>query len=134
MATATGLLFETNNTAASSFTFLLTDFGFSGTAGAGGTPITPEAIVYATDPALTEDLAPPAVDNFGSAAVFDFNFAGDADYNPAILATSGEGYGADVHVGFIAFNGYAAGFAAGYGTMEFKAKLNAASTWNMGSM
>ena len=56
--------------------------------------------------------------------MFDFNFAGDADYNPAILATSGEGYGADVHVGFIAFNGYAAGFAAGYGTMEFKAKLN----------
>ncbi|NGX15313.1 glycoside hydrolase family 16 protein [Wenzhouxiangella sp. XN24] len=35
-ATATGLLFETDNTAASPFTFLLTDFGFSGTAGGGG--------------------------------------------------------------------------------------------------
>jgi len=30
--TATGLLFETDNTAASAFQFLLTDFGFSGTA------------------------------------------------------------------------------------------------------
>ena len=109
------------------FTMLLTDIGFSGTAGGGGggAGITPEAVVYATDPGVTEDLAPPAIDNFGSGAVFDGAFAGDADYNPAFQVTSGEGYGAGTHVGFVAFNGYAAGFAAGYGTFEFKAKVNA---------
>ena len=38
-ATADGLLFETGGTApANAYTFLLTDFGFSGTAG-GGVPI-----------------------------------------------------------------------------------------------
>ena len=105
------------------FTFLLTDIGFSGTAPSPG--ITPEAVVYATDPGVTEDLAPPAIDNFGSGAAFDGAFAGDADYNPAFQVTSGEGYGGGVHVGFVAFNGYAAGFAAGYGTFEFKAKVNA---------
>ena len=36
VATATGMLFETDDTAANSFTFLLTDIGFSGTAGGGG--------------------------------------------------------------------------------------------------
>jgi len=78
--------------------------------------------VYATDPGVTEDLAPPGVDNFGSGAVFDFNFAGDPDFNPAIQVTSGEGYGAGVHVGFVAFTGYAAGFAAGYENFVFKVK------------
>ena len=111
---------------AGAFTMLLTDIGFSGTAGGGGGGgITPEAVVYATDPGVTEDLAPPAIDNFGSGAAFDGAFAGDADYNPAFQVTSGEGYGGGVHVGFVAFNGYAAGFAAGYGTFEFKAKVNA---------
>jgi beta-glucanase (GH16 family) len=104
--TATTLLFETDNTALNAFTYLLTDLGFSGTGG-GGPSITPEAVVYATDPGITEDLV-----------------AGDADYNPAFQVISGEGYGAGVHVGFVAFNGYAAGFAAGYGTFEFKAKIN----------
>jgi hypothetical protein len=35
-ATATGLLFETDNASPTQFTFLLTDIGFSGTAGGGG--------------------------------------------------------------------------------------------------
>uniref|UniRef100_UPI0038636D5D hypothetical protein n=1 Tax=Lentisalinibacter orientalis TaxID=2992241 RepID=UPI0038636D5D len=64
-------------------------------------------------------------DNFGSGAVFDFNFAGDPDFNPAIQVTSGEGYGAGVHVGFVAFTGYAAGFAAGYENFVFKVKGDA---------
>jgi len=93
--------------------------------GGGGTGITPEHVVYATDPGVTEDLAPPAIDNFGSGAVFDGAFAGDPDYNPAFQVTSGQNYGAGVDVGFVAFNGYAAGFAAGYGTFEFKVKVNA---------
>jgi beta-glucanase (GH16 family) len=99
---------------------------YSGEPDAGGpTGIIPEAVVYATDPGVTEDLAPPAIDNFGSGAVFNRVFAGDADYNPAFEVVSGEGYGAGAHVGFVAFNGYAAGFAAGFGTFEFKAKVNA---------
>jgi beta-glucanase (GH16 family) len=93
--------------------------------GGGGTGIIPEAVVYATDPAVVEDLAPPGFDNFGSGAVFDGAFAGDADYNPAFQVTSGTDYGAGVDVGFVAFTGYAAGFAAGYGTVEFKVKVNA---------
>ena len=113
---------------AAPFTLLLTDIGFTGnTGGTGGTPITPEAVVFATDPNIIEDLAPPGVDNFGSGAVFDFTFAGDADYNPALQATSGEGYGAGVHVAFVAFTGYAAGFADGYGNVVFKVKGDAAN-------
>jgi len=126
--TATALLFESNNTSPDQFTFLLTDFGFSGTAGSGGgggAGIIPDNVVYATDPGVTEDLAPPAVENFGSGAVFDFDFAGDPDFNPAIQVTSGEGYGAGAHVGFVAFNSYAAGFAAGYENFVFKVKGDA---------
>jgi beta-glucanase (GH16 family) len=104
------------------FSFLTTDIGFTGTVGGGGAGITPENVVYATDPNLPADLAPPNVDNFGSGAVFDFAFAGDATYNPAIQAVSGEGYGAGVHVAFVAFTGYAAGFAAGYDNFVFKVK------------
>ena len=54
-------------------------------------------------------------------------FAGDADFNPALQVTSGEGYGAGVHVGFIALDGYAPGFAAGYQNLLFKVKGDAAN-------
>ena len=126
--TATALLFESNNTSPDQFTFLLTDFGFSGTApggGGAGAGIIPDNVVYATDPGVVEDLAPPGVNNFGSGAVFDFNFAGDPDFNPAIRVASGEGYGAGVHVGFVAFTGYSAGFASSYENFVFKVKGDA---------
>src|SRR6056297_1402 len=90
-----------------------------------GDGIIPDNVVYATDPGVTEDLAPAGVDNFGSGAVFDFDFADDPDFNPAIQVTSGEGYGAGVHVGFVAFTGYAAGFAADYENFVFKVKGDA---------
>jgi predicted small lipoprotein YifL len=93
----------------------------------GGTPITPDNVVYATDPNLVVDLPPPVVGNFGSGAVFDFAFAGDPDYNPALQITSGEGYGAGVHVGFVALTGYAPGFAAGFENVVFKVKGDAAN-------
>ncbi|MCU0977046.1 MAG: glycoside hydrolase family 16 protein, partial [Steroidobacteraceae bacterium] len=99
-----------------------------GGGGGGGAGIIPEAVVYATDPGITEDLAPPAIDNFGSGAVFDGAFTGDADYSPAFQVTSGTGYGPNV--GFVAFNNYAAGFAAGYETFEFKVKVNAPGATN----
>lgn len=105
---------------AAPFTLLLTDIGFTGTVGGSDPGITPEAIVFATDPNLTEDLAPPSVDNFGSGAVFDFAYSGDMDYNPALLATSGEDYGVGVHVAFVAFTGYAAGFASDFENVVFK--------------
>jgi hypothetical protein len=114
---------------AAPFTLLLTDIGFTGNTGGGGpgAGITPDNVVFATDPNVTEDLAPPGVDNFGSGAVFDFMFAGDADFNPAIQATSGEGYGAGVHVAFVAFTGYAGGFASTYENFVFKVKGDAAN-------
>jgi hypothetical protein len=129
---ATGIVFESDNAAAMQFTMLLTDIGFSGT-GTGGPVtadpgITPEFVVYATDPGVTEDLAPPGgIQNFGSGAAFDGAFAGDADFNPALQVISGEGYGAGAHVGFAAFTGYAAGFAATYETLLFKVKGDAAN-------
>ena len=107
------------------FSYLITDVGFTGTAAPTG--ITPDAVVYATDPAVMEDLAPPAVDNFGSGAAFDTAFAMDANFNPAIQVTSGEGYGAGVHVGFMAFNGYANGFASTYTNFVFKINADAAN-------
>ena len=115
--------FGTTGAAAGEKTYYFDDVAVGAAPGGGG--IIPEAVVYATDPGVTEDLAPPAIDNFGSGAVFNGAFAGDADYNPAFEVVSGEGYGAGAHVGFVAFNGYAAGFAAGFGTFEFKAKVNA---------
>jgi hypothetical protein len=115
--------FGTTGAAAGEKTYYFDDVAVGAAPGGGG--IIPEAVVFATDPSVVRDLAPPAIDNFGSGAVFDPVFAGDADYNPAFQVTSGEGYGGGVHVGFVAFNGYAAGFAAGFGTFEFKAKVNA---------
>jgi beta-glucanase (GH16 family) len=113
------------------FSIRLTDIGFTGTSGGGpGAGITPDNVVFATDPNVPEDLAPPGVDNFGSGAVFDFNFAGDADFNPALQAVSGEGYGMGVHVAFVAFTGYAAGFADSFENFVFKIKADAA---NLGS-
>lgn len=94
----------------------------SGGGGGGGTPITPDNVVFATDPNVPVDLPPPVIENFGSGAVFDFAFAGDADYNPALQITSGEGYGAGVHVGFVALTGYASGFASGFENFVFKVK------------
>jgi hypothetical protein len=115
--------FGTTGTAAGEKTYYFDDVAVGPGPGGGG--IIPEAVVFATDPSVPRDLAPPAIANFDSGAVFDGAFAGDADYNPAFQVTSGEGYGSGVHVGFVAFDGYAAGFAAAFGTFEFKVKVNA---------
>jgi hypothetical protein len=115
--------FGTTGAAAGAKTYYFDDIAVGAGPGSGG--ILPEAVVYATDPTVVRDLAPPATDNFGSGALFDGAFAGDADYNPVFQVTSGQGYGPGAHVGFVAFYGYPAGFAAGYGTFEFKVKVNA---------
>lgn len=126
IAVNNGFLLGPFGAQASPFSFLMTDIGFTGSP-AGGAGITPDAVVFATDPNVTEDLAPPGVDNFGSGAVFDFAFAGDPDYNPAVQAVSGEGYGAGVHVAFVAFTGYGAAFAQSYDRFVFKVKGDAAN-------
>src|SRR6056297_340550 len=127
VAMATGLLFETDDTASDAFTFLLTDFGFSGTAGGGGggaVGIVPDDVIYATDPGVTVDLVfgvdYTGFEPFGSGSTFDNNVTTDPDFNPAFGVTTGNGYGAQV--GQFAIVGFAAGFASGYATLDFKAK------------
>ena len=88
--------------------------------------VVPAAGVYVSDPGtMNEDLAPPGgIQNFGSGAVFVDDFS-DPTFPRALRVTSGDGYGAEV--GFAAFTGYAAGFAAGYETLHFKVKGDAAN-------
>ncbi|MEO0423028.1 MAG: carbohydrate binding domain-containing protein, partial [Pseudomonadota bacterium] len=84
-----------------------------------------DAVVYATDPNITEDLFPPIIDNFGSGAVFDANNMSDPDFNPAFSVTSGQDFSDGdniVNVGFVAMFGYAQGFAAGFENFKFKVR------------
>ena len=123
---ATALLFETDNTAPSSFTFLLTDFGFSGSNGPADSPdsIIPENVIFATDPSVPVDFVfgvdYTGFEPFGSGSVFNTSFADDPDFNPAIAITSGTGYGANIAQ--FAIVGFAPGFASGFGTLDFKIK------------
>ncbi len=126
VATATGLLFETGGTPpAVAYTFLLTDFGFSGTAGGdGGAGIIPDDVIYASAPGETVDLVfgvdYTGFEPFTSGTTFDNNVTTDADFNPAFGVTTGDGYGAQI--GQFAIVGFDAGFAAGYATLDFKIK------------
>ena len=84
----------------------------------------PDDVIYASDPNEMVDFV-FGVDYtgftpFDSGSVFDGEYAGDADFSPAFAVTSGDGYGAQV--GQFAIVGFAAGFANGYGTLDFKAK------------
>jgi hypothetical protein len=81
-------------------------------AGDGAAPgIIPDAVVYASDPNVTVDLPPPVVDDLDSGSTFDFFFAGDADFNPAlrVISSGGGGGGGDIE-GNIVING---GFETG---------------------
>ena len=124
--TATALLFETDNTAASAFTFLLTDFGFSGATGPANSPnsVIPENVIFATDPTVAVDFVfgvdYTGFEPFGSGSVFNTNYADDPGFIPAIAITSGTGYGANVAQ--FAIVGFQSGFAAGFGTLDFKIK------------
>ena len=109
------------------FSYLLTDIGFTGTSADPG--VIPENVVYASDPSVAEDIGIIGLDNFGSAAMFEANFTGDADFNPALQVMSGQGFGGQ-DVGFIAFTGYAAGFAQTYDNFVFKIKGDAANLTN----
>ena len=84
----------------------------------------PDVVIYATDPNVTVDLEfgvdYTGFDPFGSGSAFDNNIMTDPDFSPAFGVTTGDGYGAQV--GQFAIVGFAAGFATGYGTVDFKAK------------
>ena len=84
----------------------------------------PDVVLFASDPSVTIDLVIgvdyTSLDPFDSGSVFDATFAGDADFSPAFAVTTGNGYGAQV--GQLGILGFAAGFATGYGTLDFKAK------------
>lgn len=121
--TATGLLFETDNTAPESFTFLLTDFGFN-LRSAADPGVIPDDVIYASDPDEMVDLVfgvdYSGFNPFGSGSTFDNNVTTDMDFSPAFGVTTGNGYGAQV--GQFAIEGLAAGFAAQYESLVFKAK------------
>ena len=121
--TATGLLFETDNLAAESFTFLLTDIGFNLRTPA-DPGVIPDDVIYATDPNEAVDLVfgvdYSGFNPFGSGSTFDNNVTTDLDFSPAFGVTTGDGYGAQV--GQFAIEGFAEGFAAQYESLVFKAK------------
>jgi len=84
----------------------------------------PDVVIFATDPNVPVDLVfgvdYTGFEPFGSGSVFDNNVAIDPDFNPSFGVTTGDGYGAQV--GQFAIIGFAAGFATGYETLDFKAK------------
>ncbi|MBN2864385.1 MAG: glycoside hydrolase family 16 protein, partial [Thiotrichales bacterium] len=86
-------------------------------------PTTPDKVLYSAVSASNDDPETfVALDNFGSGATFDASVTTDASFDRVFSVTSGEGYGAGVHVAFAAFTGYTAGFASGYDTFNAKVK------------
>jgi beta-glucanase (GH16 family) len=97
--------------------------GESSTPGGGGPAdpgTVPDFVLFSTTE--MKDATWGGLDNFGSGATFNEAFAGDGSFNPVFSVTSGEGYGAGVHVAFVAATGYTAGFADGYDTFQAKVK------------
>ena len=84
----------------------------------------PDDVIFASDPNEMVDIVfgedYTGFSPFDSGSIFDGVYLGDADFSPAFAVTSGNGYGAQV--GQFAIVGFAAGFASGYGTLDFKAK------------
>ncbi|MDJ0938376.1 MAG: hypothetical protein QNJ00_01300, partial [Woeseiaceae bacterium] len=121
-AASDGLLFETISPApAESFSYLLTDIGFSGSGFDPADPgLIPDDVIYATDPNEMVDLV-TTITPFGTTSAFDGMYALDADFNPAFEARSGSGYGLDniVQLGFV---DQPMGFATAYESFVFKIK------------
>ncbi|MBN2866029.1 MAG: hypothetical protein JXK16_08485, partial [Thiotrichales bacterium] len=60
--------------------------------------------------------------DFGNGASFDADVTTDSSFDRVFAVTSGEGYGADVHVAFAAFVNYTPGFTKGYNAFKAKVK------------
>lgn len=84
----------------------------------------PDDVIYASDPNEMVDIVfgvdYTGFEPFGSGSTFNNNNISDADFSPAFGVTTGDGYGAQV--GQFAIVGFAAGFATGYATLDFKIK------------
>lgn len=103
------------------FTFYFTDAGFNSSKADPGT--TPDHLLYALAGSAFDDPETfNSVQNYGNGATFDAEFSTDYSFDRVFEITSGEGYGPEVHVAFVAFDGYTAGFASAYDTFEAKVK------------
>ena len=103
------------------FTFYFTDAGFNSSKADPG--ITPDHLLYALSGSADDDPETfNSVANYGSGATFDAEYTADYSFDRVFAVTSGEGYGEDVHVAFVAFDGYTAGFASAYDTFITKVK------------
>jgi beta-glucanase (GH16 family) len=82
--------------------------------------IIPDDVIYATDQDEVVDLVTTVV-AFGTSTTLDGSYALDADFKPAFLAQSGDGYGLD-NIAQLGFIDLPAGFATGYESFIFKIK------------
>ncbi|MCJ7591610.1 MAG: glycoside hydrolase family 16 protein, partial [Woeseiaceae bacterium] len=84
--------------------------------------ITPDVTLYdrAGNPDLVFGVDYTDITAFGSGAAFDGNDTSDADFSPAFSVTTGFGY--SKWNAQLAYVGFAAGFATGYATLDFKVK------------
>jgi len=94
----------------------------SNTGSGSSTGITPQHVLYATTASVDTPFPANGIADFGSGAIFNAAHTGDSTYNPVFSVTSGEGYGAGVHVAFLAVQNYSAGFANNYNTFVAKVK------------
>ncbi|MDT8420773.1 MAG: hypothetical protein RQ754_10100 [Desulfuromonadales bacterium] len=94
----------------------------------------PGDFLYATDADETIDIVFDtdylAVDNWGSGAVLDNAFAGDADYNPsfAVDNTTAPAWGG---LGALAFTGFNAGYFNAYTALHLKFKADTDTAVNI---
>ena len=96
---------------------------YSGEPPPAGSGAVPANGVFVTDPDGDKSLAPPeGLANFDSGATFNEFYASDPDFKPTLQVISGNAYEGNPDVGFVAFVGYDAGFAANYQTLSFKVK------------
>ena len=110
------------------WTFYFDDITQSASCGGGGADpgIIPDAVVYASDPNVTVDLPPPVVDDLDSGSTFDFFFAGDADFKPAlrVISSGGGGGGGGIDGNIVINGGFETGTFDGWQRFENNGVLN----------
>lgn len=98
----------------------------AGATGGSGASIFPEVVLFSSDPVTSPADLVFGTDYtgytpFGSGSTFDAAYTEDSTYDNVFAVTTGSGY--SVPVGQLAFEGFAAGFAAGlYDELVFKIK------------
>ena len=116
-----GLLIESLNPNNEVFSFLFTDLklvDYSSFLVSGSQSL---KHLYSRD-LNKDDASFYSLDNFGSGAVFEANHLTDPVFNRVFEVKSGQGYGAGVHVGFVASTALGVGFAADFNAIQLKVK------------